>query len=90
MVLRTGRVQPGPRLPLWTDNFIKSVLMHFVIAGYIRGFRDVERVAFAYFAWTLVYTAVIPVGIQLDASREFSKIWRTASLNSVAPAGLLV
>ena len=40
-------------------NFAKTVLMYFVIAGCTRGFEDVERLVFAYFAAAVIYTGVV-------------------------------
>src|SRR2546425_656076 len=48
-----------------TDNFIKTVLMCFVIAGSVRNLRDVERLMLVYFAVTILYTAVVLSRFQL-------------------------
>ena len=70
-----GALNRGAAFHFWTGNFIKSVVMYVVIAGCIRGFRDVERLALAYFASTVVYTVVVLARFQLDESN-----WRLAGL----------
>jgi O-antigen ligase len=42
----------------WID-FVTTVVMCLVLAGSARGVRDVERLAFVYFAVTVVYAAVV-------------------------------
>jgi O-antigen ligase len=41
------------------NNFMKTVIMSFVIAGAVRGVRDVERMALAYFASATIYATVV-------------------------------
>lgn len=59
-----------------TDYFIKTVVMYAVIAGCVRGVRDVERLALVYFAATVVYAAVVLVRFQLGAGDD----WRLGHL----------
>lgn len=54
-----GALVQGTSFALVADNFLKTVFMYFVIAGAVRGFRDVERLAAAYFAGASIYAAVI-------------------------------
>jgi O-antigen ligase len=49
----------GNSLDLLVDNFIKTVLMYFVIAGAVRGIRDVERLVAVYFLAAVIYAAVV-------------------------------
>jgi O-antigen ligase len=50
-----------------TDNFIKTVVMYFVVAGSVRSFRDLERLLLVFFAVTVVYAAVALSRFQLGA-----------------------
>lgn len=70
-----GALNKGAAYHFLTDNFIKTVLMYVVTAGCIRGFRDVERMTFAYFASAVVYTAVVLTRFQVTESN-----WRLAGL----------
>lgn len=65
----------GAAFHFWTDNFLKTVLMYFVIVGCVRSVRDVERLTFAYFAATVVYTTVVLARFRVDESN-----WRLAHL----------
>jgi O-antigen ligase len=58
------------------DNFLKTVVMFFVIAGAARGFRDVERLALSYFAAATVYAAVVVSRFDLGAGDA----WRLGHL----------
>jgi O-antigen ligase len=50
-----------------TDSFVKTVLMGLLLAGSLRGFRDVERLMLVYFAVTVVYASVVLMRFQLNA-----------------------
>src|SRR5438552_17842324 len=52
-------LRPGNSFTLVFDNFIKTALMSLIMAGSIRGIRDVERLAFAYFAAAVLYATVV-------------------------------
>jgi O-antigen ligase len=54
-----GALVPGSSFDLVADNFSKTVLMFFVIAGAVRGARDVERLTLAYFVSATVYAGVV-------------------------------
>lgn len=43
------------------DNFLKTVALFVVVVGCVRGLRDVERLAFVYFAGAVAYAALIMV-----------------------------
>jgi O-antigen ligase len=58
------------------DNFIKTVLMVLVIAASVRSVRDVERLAFAYFAGAVVYSAVVVTRFDLGTGEA----WRLGRL----------
>jgi len=49
----------------WTD-FARTVVMFIVVAGSVRSARDVERLSLAYFAVTVLYTAVVLSRFQLS------------------------
>ena len=53
-----GSLWPGGSFELLTDDFMKTVLMYLVIVGAVRGPRDVERLAFVYFAAAVVFASV--------------------------------
>ncbi|HVH09431.1 MAG TPA: O-antigen ligase family protein [Gemmatimonadales bacterium] len=63
-------------------GFTEIVLMYFVVAGSVRGVRDVERLMLAYFAATVVYTAVVLSRFQLSA-----ETWRLGRLYTVGTTG---
>jgi O-antigen ligase len=52
-------LRPGNSFILVFDNFVKTVLMYLVIAGSVRGIRDVERLALTYFIGAVLYAAVV-------------------------------
>lgn len=54
-----GSIWPGNAFDLLFDNFIKTFLMYLVLVGSVRGDRDVERLAFAYFLSAAVYAFVV-------------------------------
>jgi O-antigen ligase len=72
-----GALNVGAAFQFWTDNFLKTVLMYVVIAGSIRSFRDVERLALVYFGATVAYAAVVLARFQVNQSS-----WRLAGLYS--------
>ncbi|MCC7416180.1 MAG: O-antigen ligase family protein [Acidobacteria bacterium] len=49
----------GNSFDLVVHNFVKTVAMVFVIAGCVRTTRDVERLAYAYFAAAAIYAVVV-------------------------------
>lgn len=54
-----GALVPGVSFALVFDNFIKTVLMYLIIAGSVRTFADVERLAAVYLSAASVYAAVV-------------------------------
>ncbi|PYO35193.1 MAG: hypothetical protein DMD37_06420 [Gemmatimonadetes bacterium] len=58
----------------WTD-FVRTIVMCLVLAGGLRGDRDVERVILVYFGVTVVYTAMVLSQFQLGADS-----WRLGRL----------
>jgi putative inorganic carbon (HCO3(-)) transporter len=58
------------------DNFIKTVVMCFVIAASVRSSRDVERLVCAYFAGAVIYSAVVTTRFQLGSGDA----WRLGRL----------
>lgn len=66
---------PGGALHEWTGEFLKACIMFVILAGAVRGVRDVERLALAYFIGVAVYSAVVLSRFQLTSTD-----WRLASL----------
>ena len=54
-----GGINRGYSFDLVFGNFIKTVLMYFVIAGAVRGGRDVERLAAVYLLGAALYAGVV-------------------------------
>ena len=55
----------GVAFRAWTD-FARTLVMFIVVAGSVRSARDVERLSLAYFAVTVLYTAVVLSRFQLS------------------------
>src|SRR5205814_10680450 len=49
----------GTSVELVFNNFIKTALMSFVVAGSVRRVEDVERLALVYFAGAVLYSTVV-------------------------------
>src|SRR6266498_4245631 len=64
-----GALNQGLAFQAWTD-FVRTVVMFFVIAGSVRNDRDVERLTLVYFTVTVVYTAVVLTRFQLGEVDE--------------------
>src|SRR5207245_5139249 len=62
-----GALYPGLAFDLLTGIFIKTVVLYLLIVGSVRGFRDVERLAFAYFAVTALYAAIVLTRFKLGS-----------------------
>jgi O-antigen ligase len=54
-----GALRPGASFDLVFGNFIKTVLMYVVVAGGVRGLRDIERLMLAYLIGAVLYAAVV-------------------------------
>jgi hypothetical protein len=54
-----GALVSSNSFALLFDNFIKTVVMYFVMAGAVRGIRDVDRLAFIYLLSAAVYATVV-------------------------------
>jgi O-antigen ligase len=59
MLAVPGALRVGNSFDLVFDNFIKTALMFLIVAGSIRGMRDVERLAFVYLVGAAVYSGVV-------------------------------
>lgn len=70
-----GALWPGGAFRLFTDEFLKMVLMYVVLVGAVRGFHDVERLTFAYLLSVGVYSAVVLARFNVGGDR-----WRLAGL----------
>lgn len=70
-----GALYAGVAFRMLTDNFIKTVVMYLLIVGSVRGFRDVERLAFVYLATAAVFAAVVLARFDVGESS-----WRLAGL----------
>jgi O-antigen ligase len=53
-----GALNQGVAFQAWTD-FVRTFVMVAVVAGSVRGARDVARLCYVYFAATVTYTAVV-------------------------------
>ena len=70
-----GALWPGGAFQLFTDQFLKVVLMFLVLVGAVRGFRDVERLTFVYLISVGIYAAVVLARFNVGGDR-----WRLAGL----------
>ncbi len=70
-----GALYPGLAFTLLTDSFVKTFVLFVLIVGSVRGFRDTERLAFAYFAAAALYAAVVFQRFNVDGSS-----WRLGGL----------
>jgi O-antigen ligase len=70
-----GALVPGAAFRFLMDNFGKTALMYVVIAGCVRGLRDVERLAFVYFASAVTHALVVLARFQVNATN-----WRLGGL----------
>jgi O-antigen ligase len=59
MLSTAGALVQGRSFELVFDNFIKTVLMYFIVAGSVRGIRDVERLMTVYLAAAALYAVVV-------------------------------
>ena len=59
MLCVPGALRVGNSFQLLFGNFVKTVLMYFVVAASIRGIRDAERMAGVYLAAVATYAAVV-------------------------------
>jgi probable O-glycosylation ligase (exosortase A-associated) len=73
-----GGLRPGNSFDMVFDNFIKTCAMYFVLAGSVRGTRDVERLALAYFLSATVYAFVVLT--RFDVSGGGGDAWRLGRL----------
>lgn len=71
-----GAINRGNSYALLVDNFIKTVLMYVVIAGSVRGSRDIERLAFTYYLSAAIYAAVVLTRFDLGSGGD----WRLDNL----------
>src|SRR5947209_6449458 len=71
-----GALRPGASFELVFNNFIKTALMYVIVAGSVRGVRDVERLAFTYLVGAVVYSAVVVTRFNLGSGDA----WRLGRL----------
>ena len=71
-----GALYPGMAFNLLTEIFIKTVVLYLLIVGSVRGFRDVERLAFTYFAVAALYAATVLMRFDVGGGSD----WRLGSL----------
>ena len=77
MALSTpGSIWLGNSLDLLANNFVKTTAMYFVMAGAVRGARDVERLAAAYLVGAAMYAGVVIFRFDLGAGDA----WRLGHL----------
>jgi O-antigen ligase len=66
----------GTSVDLVFNNFLKTAVMSFVVAGSVRRLEDVERLALVYFAGAVVYSTVVITRFDLGAGGN----WRLGHL----------
>lgn len=66
----------GNSFDLVFNNVIKTALMTLIVAGSVRGTRDVERLAFAYFLGAVLYSLVIVTTFDVGSGGD----WRLGHL----------
>ena len=71
-----GALVRGTSFTLVFDSFVKTVLMFVVVAGAVRGPRDVERLVAVYLAGATVYAAVVLARFDLGSGDN----WRLGHL----------
>lgn len=71
-----GALVASHSFDLLVNNFVKTVLMYFIIAGSIRDTRDVERLAATYLASATLYAFVVITRFDLGAGQS----WRLGHL----------
>ena len=71
-----GALLAGNSFDLVFDNFVKTVLMYLVMAGSVRGIRDVERLAGVYLFAAAAYASVVLWRFDLGAGDA----WRLGRL----------
>lgn len=71
-----GALSPGFAFHYLLNYCLKTILMFVVIAGCVRTFRDVERLALVYFVATATYAAVVLFRFQLGGGDD----WRLGHL----------
>ena len=69
-------IYPGNSYALLAENFIKTVLMYIVIAGSVRGSRDVERLASVYYLSAVIYACIVLTRFDLGSGNA----WRLGDL----------
>ena len=69
-------LRPGNSVALVFNNFVKTALMYMVVAGSVRGVRDVERLAMTYLAGAVIYSAVVVLRFNLGTGDA----WRLGKL----------
>jgi O-antigen ligase len=71
-----GALVIGNSVDLIFGSFVKNVLLFFLVAGAVRGIRDVERLAFVYLLAAATYAAVVIARFDLGAGAD----WRLGHL----------
>jgi len=71
-----GALVVGNSVDLVMGSFLKTVLLFILVAGAVRGVRDVERLALAYVLAAAAYASVAITGFNLGAGAE----WRLGRL----------
>jgi O-antigen ligase len=71
-----GSLAPGHSFDFVFSNFMKTVLMYLVVAGAVRGLRDVERLAGVYLFGAAAYAGVVISRFDLGSGDD----WRLGHL----------
>src|SRR5207253_993795 len=70
-----GALWPGGTFQLLTDVFFKTVPMYLILAGAVRGVRDVERLAGVYLVSAILYSVAV-----LNRFQVGEDSWRLSTL----------
>lgn len=75
-----GALNDGRSFAFLVDEFVKTAILFGLVIGSVRGMRDVERLAFVYFAGAAVYAAVVLVRFEVGGGS-----WRLTHLYTYDP-----
>jgi O-antigen ligase len=71
-----GALNRGTAFFALTQDYYKSVVLYFLVAGAVRGLRDVERLAFVYYGSVVFYGAIVLARFHVGGGDD----WRLADL----------
>ena len=80
-----GSIFRGNSFELLFDNFIKTVLMYLVVAGAVRGVRDVETSGLRLLLAAAVYAGVVLTRFDLGAGNAWRLGGSTTTTRTISP-----